>query len=179
MKRHRMRAALVVMLISWTLAGCGDPTGPKDDVVLTAQVNGLAWHAGGPGAPPTHATFYEGDSTVGVGGLRSGGGGHSDQIGLFIRRVTGPGTYPLGDPATGSAFYVVSEGTIADGTWTMTWYSTSAARRGTVVITVFEPSTNTLQGTFTFEAETGGGAWVTVTGGSFTGHYQTSKGRGF
>jgi len=175
MKRYRTSVAFDVMLISLALAGCGDPTGPKDEVVLTAQVNGSAWEAGGRGAPPTYATFYEGDSTLSVGGLRSGGSGYSDQIGLDIRHVTGPGTYALGDPATtSSGLFVVSQGTFADSTWTMTWYSTSTAHRGTVVITTFEPSTHTLQGTFAFEAQAGSGAWVTVTGGSFIGHYQTS-----
>ena len=177
MKRHRMRGAFDVFLISWALAGCGDPTGPADDFVLTAQVNGRAWQAGGPGGPP-HAFFYEGDSTISVGGGRLGSG-YSDGIAVSIRRVTGPGTYPLGDPATSSAgLYSRLQGTLGDGTSTWTWYWTSAVRRGTVVLTAFEPSTNTLQGTFTFEAETALGAWVTVTGGSFSGHYQTSNGKG-
>jgi len=175
MKAGTVSAALAVMAVAWVLAGCEDPSGPTSDVVLSAEVNGTAWHAGGPGAPPTHAVFYEGDNTLSVGGLRSDGSGHAEQIGFSIRNVTGPGTYALGDSATGgTGLYVVSDGSIAYGTFTMTWYTTSAMRPGTVVLLAFEPSAHMLRGTFAFEAETGDGGRVTIRGGSFTGHYQTS-----
>lgn len=179
MRAECVLAILAIPSLSATSSGCGDPNGPTSDVTIAAVVNGIVWRPGGPGAPPTYAMYYEGDSTLSVGGLRATSSGHSEQIGISLRHVTGPGTYALEDPTTASAgLYVASDGHLLDGTLTMTWYWTSAARRGRVTISTLDPATHTARGTFEFEAETYTGARVTVTDGSFDGHYETNPSKG-
>src|SRR5881628_2494808 len=150
--------ALAVVLAS----GCANPTEPGGSISMSATVNGLPWHPGGPGVTPPGATFSEGQQVLSFGGLFAVASPyHAAGIAITLTHVSGPGTYVLADrDSTSSGLYDVWDGSLTDSTFTTTWYFTSAAATGTVVVSQFDPATRTVAGTFSFEAESATGTRV-------------------
>jgi len=183
--RTELRNAVGALALCIALAsGCGDPAAPRPSIAMSATVNGLPWHAGGPGAPPGSAFLIPHlDQALSVAAVRVVSSPYQyirEDISLSIAHVTGPGSYVLGSPwalgsppGTASATYHVFETRISDSSFTNTYYYTSPTAAGTVVLNQFDPATRTVAGRFSFEAESGTGTRVVITSGSFSGHYNT------
>jgi hypothetical protein len=172
----RLVVRVVILLL---ILACGT-TDPSSGFTITALVNGSSWAPGGAEPSPPMATLYEGDHTLVLGGTQAGISPRSRGIGIDVRNVTGPGSYPLAAASDGqsSATYTETFGTIGGGDFNLVFYLTSATRTGILDITHLDLTRQTISGSFSFEAATAQGVLVSVTSGAFNGRFASAPGSG-
>jgi hypothetical protein len=145
--------SLVVPILMLLLAACGsdEPTGPATlaNGTYRAKIDGAQFNA------------ISAAVVGGAGGLYSlGGGNAAGQTIGFAWVDAGPGTYPIGNPASTIATHTASG---------QTWSASVAKGSGSIVVTT--STAGRVAGTFSFvlQADAGSGATGsrTVTEGSF------------
>jgi hypothetical protein len=171
-------APLVVRVVTpLLLLACGT-TDPSSGFTISALVNGSSWAPVGSEPSPPTAILYEGDHTLALSGTQAGITPRSRGIGIDVRDVVGPGSFPLAAASDGqsSATYSETFGTLGGGDFNLVFYTTSATRTGTLVITHLDMTRQTISGTFSFDAATAQGGVVAITGGAFSGRFASQPG---
>jgi hypothetical protein len=168
----------VCVLLASLILSCGSTEPDSAAFTMAATVNGGPWAPGGAGTTPPIATLYSGDNTLLLNGTQSGVSPATRGISIEVRGVTGPGTYILADTSSsgGSAVYSESSGSFANGDFTMTFYWTSASRTGHLIVTELDLAAGSLAGTFDFTAANPLSGTVSITSGTFSGHFASTPG---
>ena len=164
MRRARIGSlVLVVTCCTVVLAACHDTPSEPADTPFQARIN----------SQPFVATFTDFSiSNAGnrllISGVRTAAGGGGRQVSVQLESWHGPGSYALGDPSGGALGFILDLDTahVSAGTW-----ATTSQATGLVTVTSLDQAGRQIRGTFYFQAQDSTGGLLTVSDGTFSGHY--------
>jgi len=157
------RLLLTITSCTLVFAACHDtPSQPTDTPPFQARINSQPFVA-----DITDFSISNAGSRLVITGVRTTPGGGGRQVSVQLENWNGPGTYQLGDPAGGALGFILDR----DATQMVgSWLTTSQAT-GQLTVSSVDQTGRRVVGTFSFEARDSLGNALTVSEGSFAGHY--------